>query len=344
VIIIAATNRPDVLDPAILRPGRFDRRITVPRPDVTGREGILRVHTKKVPLGDDVDLETIARGTPGFVGADLENLVNEAALLAARQDKDVVSGGDFEMAKDKVLMGTERRSMVMSEAERRIAAWHEAGHTLVGMFVEGNDAVHKVSIIPRGAALGVTQFLPTEDRHMMSKGQALARIAMALGGRSAEEIKFGEITTGASDDIRRATQIARMMICEVGMSKKLGTVSYGEREDSIFLGREFAQHHKDYSEKTAIDIDDEIKRIVEEQHERALALLNDKREALDRVAHALLERETLDKDEIQAVVEGRDMPTRERVVIPTWAERAAQSKDKRRGTSIFGNPKPATSS
>ncbi|HQB44436.1 MAG TPA: ATP-dependent zinc metalloprotease FtsH, partial [Polyangiaceae bacterium] len=237
VIIIAATNRPDVLDPAILRPGRFDRRITVPRPDVVGREGILRVHTKKVPLAEDVELETIARGTPGFVGADLENLVNEAALLAARQDKEAVSMADIEMAKDKVLMGTERRSMVMSEQERRIAAWHEAGHTLVGMFIEGNDEIHKVSIIPRGAALGVTQFLPTEDRHMMSRQQALARIAMALGGRSAEEIVFGEITTGASNDIQRATQIARMMVCEVGMSEKLGPVSYGEREDSIFLGR-----------------------------------------------------------------------------------------------------------
>ncbi len=343
VIIIAATNRPDVLDPAILRPGRFDRRITVPRPDVVGREGILRVHTKKVPLGEDVDLETIARGTPGFVGADLENLVNEAALLAARQDKDAVSMGDIEMAKDKVLMGTERRSMVMSEQERRIAAWHEAGHTLVGMFTEGNDEIHKVSIIPRGAALGVTQFLPTEDRHMMSRKQALARISMALGGRSAEELVFGEITTGASNDIQRATQLARMMVCEVGMSEKLGPVSYGEREDSIFLGREFAQHRPDYSEKTAVDIDDEIKRIIEDQHGRAKGVLTERREALDRLAHALLERETLDQEEIRAVVDGRELPQRERVIIPTWSERAEQSKEKRRGSSIFGSPKPATS-
>ena len=343
VIIIAATNRPDVLDPAILRPGRFDRRITVPRPDVNGREGILRVHTKKVPLGEDVDLETIARGTPGFVGADLENLVNEAALLAARQDKEAVNMIDFEMAKDKVLMGTERRSMVMSEQERNIAAWHEAGHTLVGMFAEGNDEIHKVSIIPRGAALGVTQFLPTEDRHMMSKKQALARIAMALGGRSAEEIVFGEITTGASNDIQRATQIARMMVCEVGMSDKLGPVSYGEREDSIFLGREFAQHRPDYSEKTAIDIDDEIKGIIEQEHKRAKDLLTERRDALDRLAHALLERETLDQEEIRAVVDGRELPQRERVVIPTWSDRAKEAQDKRRGASIFGNPKPATS-
>jgi len=343
VIIIAATNRPDVLDPAILRPGRFDRRITVPRPDVVGREGILRVHTKKVPLGEDVDLETIARGTPGFVGADLENLVNEAALLAARQDKDSVSMADIEMAKDKVLMGTERRSMVMSEQERRIAAWHEAGHTLVGMFIEGNDEIHKVSIIPRGAALGVTQFLPTEDRHMMSRKQALARISMALGGRSAEELVFGEITTGASNDIQRATQLARMMVCEVGMSEKLGPVSYGEREDSIFLGREFAQHRPDYSEKTAVDIDDEIKRIIEDQHGRAKGVLTERREALDRLAQALLERETLDHEEIRAVIDGRELPQRERVIIPTWAERAEQSKEKRRASSIFGSPKPATS-
>jgi cell division protease FtsH len=343
VIIIAATNRPDVLDPAILRPGRFDRRITVPRPDVVGREGILRVHTKKVPLGEDVDLETIARGTPGFVGADLENLVNEAALLAARQDKDSVSMADIEMAKDKVLMGTERRSMVMSEQERRIAAWHEAGHTLVGMFIEGNDEIHKVSIIPRGAALGVTQFLPTEDRHMMSRKQALARISMALGGRSAEELVFGEITTGASNDIQRATQLARMMVCEVGMSEKLGPVSYGEREDSIFLGREFAQHRPDYSEKTAVDIDDEIKRIIEDQHGRAKGVLTERREALDRLAHALLERETLDHEEIRAVIDGRELPQRERVIIPTWSERAEQSKEKRRASSIFGAPKPVTS-
>jgi len=341
VIIIAATNRPDVLDPAILRPGRFDRRITVPRPDVVGREGILRVHTKKVPLGEDVDLETIARGTPGFVGADLENLVNEAALLATRLDKDAVEMADIEIAKDKVLMGTERRSMVMSDKERRIAAWHEAGHTLVGMFVDGNDEIHKVSIIPRGAALGVTQFLPTEDRHMMSKKQALARIAMALGGRSAEELVFGEITTGASNDIRQATQIARMMVCEVGMSEKLGPVSYGEREDSIFLGREFAQHRPDYSDTTAVHIDDEIKRIIEEQHSIARSLLADRKEALDRLAEALLDRETLDQEEIKSVIDGRVLPPRKKVVIPTWSERAEQSKETKRGKSIFGSPKPA---
>ncbi len=343
VIIIAATNRPDVLDPAILRPGRFDRRIVVPRPDVRGREGILRVHTKKVPLAHDVDLEILARGTPGFVGADLENLVNEAALLAARQDKDAVAHSDFEMAKDKVLMGTERRSMVMSEEERRIAAWHEAGHTLAGKFVPGNDSVHKVTIIPRGAALGVTQFLPTEDRHMMTREQALARIAMALGGRTAEEIAFGEITTGASDDIRRATQIARSMVCEVGMSDKLGPIAYGDKEESVFLGRDFAQRHQDYSEQTAQSIDQEVRRIVEEQHTVARNVLTQHRTELDAIAHALLERETLDAEEIQAAIDGRPLPQRERIVIPSWGDRDKAQKDKRRAATIFGAPKPATS-
>ncbi|HMR06548.1 MAG TPA: ATP-dependent zinc metalloprotease FtsH, partial [Polyangiaceae bacterium] len=267
VIIIAATNRPDVLDPAILRPGRFDRRIIVPRPDVRGREGILGVHTKKVPLSNDVELGILAAGTPGFVGADLENLVNEAALLAARQDKDAVAMVDFELAKDKVLMGTERRSLVMSEQERRTAAWHESGHTLVGMMVEGNDPVHKVSIIPRGSALGVTQFLPVEDRHLMTRGQTLARIAMALGGRVAEEVVFGEITTGAQDDIKRATRLARSMVCELGMTDKLGPVAYGENEESVFLGREFASRRDDYSQATAQAIDEEMRRILDEQYQ-----------------------------------------------------------------------------
>ena len=294
VIIIAATNRPDVLDPAILRPGRFDRRITVPRPDVRGREGILGVHTKKVPLSTDVDLGILAAGTPGFVGADLENLVNEAALLAARQDKEAVAMLDFELAKDKVLMGSERRSMVMSEQERRTAAWHEAGHTLVGKLVEGNDSVHKVSIIPRGSALGVTQFLPTEDRHLMTRTQTLARIAMALGGRAAEEVAFSEITTGAQDDIRRATRLARAMVCELGMTDKLGPVAYGENEESVFLGREMTTRREDYSEDTAKEIDHEVRRLVGEQHQLALKVLRDNREQLDRLAEALLERETLD--------------------------------------------------
>jgi len=341
VIIIAATNRPDVLDPAILRPGRFDRRITVPRPDIRGREGILAVHTKKVPLSGDVQLGIIAAGTPGFVGADLENLVNEAALLAARQDKEAVTMEDFELAKDKVLMGTERRSMVMSAEERRTAAWHESGHTIVGKLVAGNDAVHKVSIIPRGAALGVTMFLPVEDRHLMTKGQTLARIAMALGGRVAEEVIFGEITTGASDDIKRATRLARAMVCELGMTSKLGPVAYGENEENVFLGREMTSRREDYSEDTAREIDEEVRRIVEEQYAVAKKVVIENRDKLERLAHSLLERETLDAEEISAALDGRELPSRQRVVIPSYADKRKDKVEKRRPASIFGAPKPA---
>ncbi|MEO8903509.1 MAG: ATP-dependent zinc metalloprotease FtsH [Polyangiaceae bacterium] len=341
VIIIAATNRPDVLDPAILRPGRFDRRITVPRPDIRGREGILAVHTKKVPLSGDVQLGIIAAGTPGFVGADLENLVNEAALLAARQDKDAVTMEDFELAKDKVLMGTERRSMVMSNEERRTAAWHESGHTIVGKLVPGNDAVHKVSIIPRGAALGVTMFLPVEDRHLMTRGQMLARISMALGGRVAEEVIFGEITTGASDDIKRATRLAHSMVCELGMTDKLGPIAYGENEENVFLGREMTSRRADYAEDTAREIDEEVRRIVEEQYQVAKKVVVENREAIDRLAMALLERETLDSEEISAALDGRELPTRHRAVIPSYADKRKDKVEKRRPASIFGAPKPA---
>jgi cell division protease FtsH len=342
VIIIAATNRPDVLDPAILRPGRFDRRITVARPDIRGREGILAVHTRKVPLGTDVDLSVLAAGTPGFVGADLENLVNEAALLAARQDKESVSMVDFELAKDKVLMGPERRSMVMSEEERRISAWHEAGHTLVGKLVEGNDSVHKVSIIPRGAALGVTQFLPTEDRHTMTKKQLLARISMALGGRVAEEVVFGSITSGASDDIKRATRLARAMVCELGMSERLGPVAYTEGEQNVFLGRDMSSRGDGVSEETAREIDREVRSIIDSQLELARKTVTEHREKLDRLAHALLERETIDAEEIDACMAGRELPVREKVVIPSYAEKRADPKDKKRAASIFGAPKPAS--
>jgi cell division protease FtsH len=343
VIIIAATNRPDVLDPAILRPGRFDRRITVPRPDIRGREGILAVHTKKVPLSDDVQLGILAAGTPGFVGADLENLVNEAALLAARQDKDKVSMMDFELAKDKVIMGTERRSMVMSDQERRTTAWHEAGHTLVGMLVSGNDPVHKVSIIPRGAALGVTMFLPVEDRHTMSEQQAKARIAMALGGRCAEEVVFGEVTTGAQDDIKRATRLARAMVCKLGMSKKLGPIAYGEDEENVFLGRDMTSHRDDYSDETAREIDREVRLLVDEQYDLARRLLTENRDKLDRLAEALLERETLDSAEIDAAMDGRELPPNQRVIIPTYSEKQKNRTEKKRPASIFGAPKPATS-
>jgi cell division protease FtsH len=343
VIMIAATNRPDVLDPAILRPGRFDRRITVPRPDIRGREGILGVHTKKVPLSGDVQLDVIAAGTPGFVGADLENLVNEAALLAARQDKDAVGMGDFELAKDKVLMGAERRSLVMSEAERRVSAWHESGHTLVGKVVAGNDSVHKVSIIPRGAALGVTMFLPTEDRHTMTKQQALAKIAMALGGRAAEKIVFNEITSGASDDIKRATNLARAMVCELGMSERMGPLSYSESEGSVFLGREMGTRRDNYSEETAREIDQELREIVDNQYALAVKVLEENRDKLDRLAHALLERETLDSEEIQAALDGLELPARQKVIIPTYAEQRKEQKEKKRPASIFGAPKPAAS-
>ena len=337
VIITAATNRPDVLDPAILRPGRFDRRIIVPRPDVRGREQILKVHTRKVPLATDVELEIIARATPGMAGADLENLVNEAALLAARQDKDVVSMSDLERAKDKVLMGTERRTMVISEQEKRVTAWHEAGHALVAMLVPGNDPVHKVSIIPRGPSLGQTMLMPLEHLSL-SREQALGNIAFCLGGRVAEQIAFGQITTGAADDIRRATEIARVMVCEVGMSEKLGPVAYKRGDSQPFMGRDFGFQEREYSEETAVAIDGEIRRIVHEQLELARRCLEENRGALDRLGEALLVRETLDLDEVRACVEGRPLPERVRVVVPTWGERREKRGDTGRASAA---PKPA---
>ena len=344
VIIIAATNRPDVLDPAILRPGRFDRRIVVNRPDVRGREGILKVHTKKVPLGTDVDLEILARGTPGFVGADLENLVNEAALLAARQDKDLVSMPDFEMAKDKVLMGTERRSMVISEEERKTTAYHEAGHALVAKLLEKNaDPVHKVTIIPRGPALGVTQQLPKEDRLSMSRDFAKARLAVLMGGRVAEEIVFGQFTTGAGNDIKQASNLSRRMVTEFGMSEVIGPISYASDEESVFLGRDFTSRSRNYSETIANQIDDEVRKFVIEGHETAMSLLRENREILEKLAEALLERETLDAEEVDALVAGRDLPERKKVHIPTYSEREKAAKEKRRAASIFGAPKPAVS-
>ena len=344
VIIIAATNRPDVLDPAILRPGRFDRRITVPRPDVRGREEILRVHAKRTPLSPDVDLETLARGTPGFSGADLENLVNEAALLAARQDKDALNMADFELAKDKVYMGTERRSMVISDEEKRTTAVHEGGHTLISVLINHHDPVHKVSIIPRGPALGVTWYLPKDDRHNLSKTQAESAIAVALGGRIAEEIVFGQMTTGAGNDIEKATEIAHKMVCEWGMSEKLGPLAYGKKEESIFLGRDYGQRTQDYSEQTAQEIDQEVRGIVQQQYVRVKDFLTRERGKLQALADALMERETLDAEEIAAVLEGRELPKRDRVIIPTYAEKDKAGKEKRRVASIFGGPpKPATS-
>ncbi len=343
VIIIAATNRPDVLDPAILRPGRFDRRIVVSRPDVRGREGILKVHTKKVPLGQDVDLEIIARGTPGFVGADLENLVNEASLLAARQDKDMVSMIDFEMAKDKVLMGTERRSMVISDHEKKTTAYHEAGHALVAKLLEGKtDPVHKVTIIPRGPALGLTQQLPKEDRLSMSRDFAKARLAVLMGGRVAEELVFGEFTTGAGNDIKQASNLARRMVTEFGMSDLVGPISYAAEEESVFLGRDFASRGRDYSETVAKQIDDEVRKFILDSHDEAKGLLKDHRDILEKLATALLERETLDAEDVDALVKGRDLLQKERVIIPTYADREKAAREKRRAASIFGAPKPAT--
>jgi len=344
VIIIAATNRPDVLDPAIMRPGRFDRRIIVNRPDVRGREGILRVHTKKVPLGADVDLDIIARGTPGFVGADLENLVNEAALLAARQDKDVVGMLDFEMAKDKVLMGTERRSMVISDEEKKTTAWHEAGHALVAKLQDKlADPVHKVTIIPRGPALGITQQLPKEDRLSMSRAFAMTRLSVLMGGRVAEELTFGHFTTGASNDIKQASSLARRMVTEFGMSDRIGPVHYGTDDDNVFLGKDFSMPRRYYSESVAQLIDDEVKRLVEEGHEAARAILTENRETLDKLAQALLDRETLDAEDVDAIVTGRALIDKEKVIIPSYADRERAAKEKRRSASIFGAPKPAPS-
>ena len=302
VILIASTNRPDVLDPALLRPGRFDRRVVVSRPDVRGREGFLKVHTRKIPLGEDVDISVIARGTPGFTGADLANLVNEAALNAARYNKKLVAMGDFELAKDKVLMGAERKSMVISNEEKRVTAYHEAGHTLVGLKVPNADPVHKVTIIPRGMALGVTQQLPEGDRHNYSQEYLLGQISILMGGRIAEDTFLGSITTGASNDIERATELARAMVCEYGMSA-MGPLTFGKKEEQIFLGREIAQH-RDFSEDTAIKIDQEVKKIVTAQYERAKAIIEENRETMIRLAECLLERESLDGVEIRRIVAG----------------------------------------
>ncbi|UCD84739.1 MAG: ATP-dependent zinc metalloprotease FtsH [Deltaproteobacteria bacterium] len=301
VILISATNRPDVLDPALLRPGRFDRRVVVPLPDVKGREAILKVHTRHTPIGKDVDLEMLARGTPGFSGADIENMVNEAALLAARREKNVVEMDDLELSKDKVLMGVERRSMIISEEEKRSTAYHEAGHALVAKLIPGTDPIHKVTIIPRGMALGITQQLPIDEKHTYPKEYLLNKIATILGGRAAEEIVLGQLTTGARDDLEKATDIARRMVCEWGMSEKMGPVTFGKKEEQIFLGRDFAQH-QDYSEATAVEIDQEVKRIVIENYDRAKSLLQEKLDTLHKFAKILLEKEVLDGAEIDMII------------------------------------------
>jgi cell division protease FtsH len=304
VILIAATNRPDVLDPALLRPGRFDRQVVVPNPDIKGREGIIKVHARKIPLSEDVDIHVLARGTPGFSGADLANMINEAALLAARENKEKVDMIDMEEAKDKVLMGTERKSMIMSDEEKRNTAYHEAGHALVARLIPGTDPVHKVTIIPRGRALGVTQQLPESDKYTYSREFMLGRIAVLMGGRTAEELIFGHMTTGAGNDIERSTELARKMVCEWGMSEKMGPVTFGKKDEQIFLGREISQH-RDYSEATAVDIDNEVKRIVTESHEKARDLLTENIEILKQIAETLLEIEVLNSDQLNEILDGR---------------------------------------
>jgi cell division protease FtsH len=306
VILMAATNRPDVLDPALLRPGRFDRRVVVNRPDVRGREEILRVHTRKIPLADDVELNVLARGTPGFSGADLANMVNEAALAAARQNRKAVLMYDFEVAKDKVLMGVERKSLLLSDEEKKNTAYHEAGHALVAAMLPHSDPVHKVTIIPRGMALGLTMQLPTDDRHNYYKNYLDTQIAILMGGRIAEELFLGHMSTGAGNDIERATELARKMVCEWGMSD-LGPLTFGKKEEQIFLGREIAQH-RDYSEATAIQIDEEVKKMVSIGYATAKGILSENRETLIRIAKALIEREVLDASEIKILIDGQDLP------------------------------------
>jgi cell division protease FtsH len=306
VILLAATNRPDVLDPALLRPGRFDRQIVVDTPDIRGREGILKVHTRKIPVGEDVDLSVLARGTPGLSGADLANMVNEAALLGARRNHAKVTMQDFEDAKDKVMMGTERRSLVISEEEKRTTAYHESGHALIGKLVPGSDPVHKMTIIPRGLALGVTHYLPIDEKHTYSKKYLETKLLHILGGRVAEKLVFNELTTGAGNDIERATELARKMVCEWGMSERLGPLTFGKKEEQIFLGREIATH-RDYSEYTAQEIDQEVRRIVEEAEQKTTELLSANLDKLHLLANALLEKEILDGEEIDKILRGEKL-------------------------------------
>jgi cell division protease FtsH len=307
VIIIAATNRPDVLDPALLRPGRFDRQVVVDRPDVKGREGIFKVHTRNIPLDKNVKLDVLAKGTPGLAGADIANLVNEAALLAARKNAESVTMADFEEAKDKVMMGMERKSLIISEEEKKTTAYHESGHVLVAKMIPEADPVHKVTIIPRGRALGVTTYLPIDEKHTYSREYLEAMIAYAMGGRAAEKLIFNQLTTGAGNDIERASQLARKMVCEWGMSDKLGPLAFGKKEEEIFLGREI-QTHRDYSEETAMLIDSEVKRIITGAMDRAIRILTDNVDVLHRLSTALLDREILDSEEIDKVIKGEQLP------------------------------------
>jgi len=329
VILISATNRPDVLDPALLRPGRFDRQVVVPIPDVRGREAILKVHTRRTPLAGDVDLSILARGTPGFTGADIENMVNEAALIAARYNKDVIEMSDFEQAKDKVMMGTERKSLIISDVERKSTAYHEAGHALVAKLLPGTDPIHKVTIIPRGRSLGLTQQLPLDEKHTYTKKYLLNNLAVLLGGRVAEELVFGDYTTGAGNDLEKATEIARKMVCDWGMSEELGPLTYGKREEQIFLGKEMTRY-KEYSEETAVKIDAEIKKLVMESYNKTKDVLTKHINTLHALATALLEKETLDGKAIDDIIEGVVTPLRKPEVkspTPHEAGKASPRED-----------------
>ena len=327
VILMAATNRPDVLDPALLRPGRFDRRVIVNRPDVRGREGILAVHTRKIPMSDDVDIKILARGTVGFTGADLANLVNEAALNAARDGKKLVSMYHFEYAKDKVLMGAERRSMIVTEDEKKVTAIHEAGHALLGLLLPHADPLHKVTIVPRGMALGLTMSLPTDEKHNYSKNYLVDQIGILLGGRIAEEITTGDITTGAGNDLERATDLARRMVCEWGMSESMGPLTFGKKEEQIFLGREIAQRST-YSEDTALKIDAEVKQIVGNQYQRCTLLLTENKQKLTNIADALLAREVLDADQVRRIVNGHPLEDAPPADVPAVDATPAREKER----------------
>ncbi len=339
VILVSATNRPDVLDPALLRPGRFDRRIVVNRPDVRGREGIFGVHTRKIPLSDDVDINVLARGTVGFCGADIANLVNEAALNAARYNQKTVAMQDFEFAKDKVMMGSERRSLIISDDEKQITAVHEAGHALLGVVLEHSDPVHKVTIIPRGMALGVTQQLPLDDKHNYSAPYLNDQVAVLLGGRVAEEITNATVTTGAGNDLDRVTELARKMVCEWGMSDTVGPLTFGRKDEEIFLGRDFAQH-KDYSEETAIRIDQEIKRIVTENYERARVILEEKKSALLQIAEELLTREVLSGDQVCRIVAGKTLEAPVTIAPPESESNASPETATQPVVPPLGKPLP----
>jgi cell division protease FtsH len=337
VILIAATNRPDVLDPALLRPGRFDRQVVVGRPDVRGREEILRVHARKIPLSPDVELSLLARATPGFSGADLANLVNEAALFAARKNRKAVTHDDFEIAKDKVLMGAERKSLIISDEEKKITAFHEAGHALVAYKVPYADPLHKVTIIPRGRALGVTMQLPVDDKHTYSREYLESMIAVLMGGRVSEELTFDRMTTGAGNDIERVTELARKMVCEWGMSNAMGPLTFGKKEEQIFLGREIAQH-RDYSESTAVEIDREVKSIVIDGYNTAKAILEGNRDALSRIAAALLEREVLDAEQVAALVRGESLPEPPRSAPPTAPAETSEAAESTRRPAVLPTP------